>query len=168
MKKYLLLFALPILLFACNKDKDRNGYKNSITYELFQSSDFQYTGSLEVLELNDGRVQLDIRLNGNQAPGVTFPAHLHFGAYDQTMAEIATILTPVTGDDLRSSTILTKLTDGSEPSFDDFLAFDGHIKIHLADAGPDYDVILVSGNVGKNHEDDRGFDMSRISVCSSN
>lgn len=165
MKKYIFLIPLVVLMFSCNEDSDQKGYQNSVRFELFQSSDFEYTGFLDVFELNDGQVRFDIQLTGSNAPAVNFPTHLHFGAYDASVAEIAAMLNPVSGANLSSSTILPTLADGTTLSFEDFQSFDGHIKIHLAADGPDYEVILVSGNIGANYTAGLGFDMSKITTC---
>ncbi|MFC3880987.1 hypothetical protein ACFOSV_12395 [Algoriphagus namhaensis] len=166
MKKLIYLIPLVLLIVSCNKDSEQRGYKNSVRFELFQSSDFEYTGFLEVFELNDGKVRMDIQLTGANSPSLDFPAHLHFGAYDAPVAEIAAMLNPINGSDLKSSTILPTLADGEVLSFEDFQSFDGHIKIHLAAEGPDYEVILVSGNIGSNYTAGLGFDMDKITTCS--
>lgn len=165
MKKYFSLIILAFFIWSCDSDNEPLPIQNSIRYELFQSSDFEYNGFLEVLELDNGQLQLDIQLFGAEAEEVSFPGHLHFGAYDAPVAEIAAMLKPVDGRTLLSSTLLGPLSDGSVLSFEDFKTFNGHIKIHLAADGPDYEVILVSGNVGLNYSADLGFDMNKITIC---
>lgn len=44
-------------------------------------------------------------------------------------------------------------------------AFDGHVKVHLANDGPDYGEILVAGNIGRNFSAEQGFDPGKIAVC---
>jgi hypothetical protein len=44
-------------------------------------------------------------------------------------------------------------------------SFDGHVKIHLANEGPDYEVILVAGNVGGNFNAELGFDPTKLAIC---
>ncbi len=166
LKRYLLILLGLAFFTACDGDSDPDPLQNSIRFELFQSSDFEYNGVLEVTELKDGNLQLDISLDGAQASGISFPAHLHFGAYDAPVAEIAFLLNPISGTSLQSSTLLGTLADGEKLTFDDFKSFDGHIKIHLAADGPDYETILVSGNVGMNYTAGVGFDVSKITVCS--
>jgi len=166
LKYFLLVLLSPMVFMACDSDPDPDPVANSLRFELFQSSDFEYSGILEIVELKDGNLQLNISLTGASAPGVSFPAHLHFGAYDSPVAEIAYMLNPVGGSTLESSTRLSTLTDGENLSFEDFKSFDGHIKIHLAADGPDYETILVSGNIGMNYTAGMGIDVNKITLCS--
>ena len=43
---------------------------------------------------------------------------------------------------------MSSLTNGEKLDFDDLEFFEAHIKVHLAAEGPDYNVILVAGNIG--------------------
>jgi hypothetical protein len=47
--------------------------------------------------------------------------------------------------------------------FEDLSNFDGHVKIHLANEGPDYSVILVAGNLGAKSKVE--FDPEKLAVC---
>jgi hypothetical protein len=62
---------------------------------------------------------------------------------------MAAMLNPVSILDLKSQTEISQLGNGKKITWNDFLEFEGHIKVHLASEGPDYHVILVAGNVGK-------------------
>ena len=73
------------------------------------------------------------------------------------------MLNPVSSNKLESTTLLGSLSDGRNLKFDDLAAFDGHIKIHLANEGPDYTVILVAGNLGPKSK--AGFDPNQVAVC---
>ena len=131
---------------------------------LFQSSTYDYKGNLEIRELVDGSLEWTLRLDGVKSDeGLTFPAHLHFGSYDQVDAPIAQVLTPVTLKNLQSVTLLGPLSNGATLRFDDLRLFDGHIKVHLASEGPDYGVILVAGNIGPKASGE--FDPNDIAVC---
>ncbi len=166
MKKLLLALMVSVALASCT-DQEPDAYTGQqLEFELFKSSDFDYNGTLTVKELRDGNLEFDIQLAGAKASsGYSFPAHLHFGGYDQADSPIAFLLNPVSADDLGSSTVLGELSDGSQLTFEQMKSFDGHIKIHLANEGPDYGVILVAGNVGSNFNSELGFDPSKIVVC---
>jgi hypothetical protein len=88
---------------------------------------------------------------------------LHFGGYDQANAPIAHLLNPLPAAQLTSTTQLGKLSDGRNLKFEDLSNFDGHVKIHLANEGPEYAVILVAGNIGAKARAE--FDPHRIAVC---
>ncbi|MGY6560339.1 MAG: hypothetical protein ACXIT9_13765 [Nitritalea sp.] len=137
-------------------------------YPLFQgNAPFAFDGTFTVRELEDGTLTLDLRMNGPKGDAsVAFPAHLHFGSYNEVDADIAFLLTPVNSETLRSETVLGSLSNGKTLTFADFQNFDGHIKVHLADSGPEYEQILVAGNVGRNDTSPEAFDATAITVCS--
>lgn len=165
MKKLLLGLLVTVGLLSCN-EQDPDVYTGEkIEFELFKSSGFDFNGTLLVQELTTGGVEFTIQLEGAKSNTISYPAHLHFGSYDQADAPIAQLLTPVSGSDLKSKTVLNTLSDGSKVSFEQIKSFDGHVKIHLANEGPDYQVILVAGNVGANFNAELGFDPSKIAVC---
>lgn len=169
MKK--LIFGLIIVmgLWSCTSQEPDQYTGQSLEFELFKSSEFDYKGTLLVQELTSGDLEFVIQLEGaRSSSSISFPSHLHFGGYDQAEAPIAQLLTPVSGNDLKSVTVLNLLSDGSKLTFDKMKNFDGHVKIHLANDGPDYSVILVAGNVGANFNAESVFDPSKITVCGKN
>ena len=56
MKKLAVIFLLGILFVSCSKDKESAYTRNELTYDLYQSSDFNYTGTLSVKELAGGEL----------------------------------------------------------------------------------------------------------------
>ena len=165
--KKLLLSAIVSLGMASCTDQEPDLYTgNKLEFELFQSSTYDFKGNLEVKELTNGSLEFTLRMDGAKAyTDYSYPAHLHFGSYDQADAPIAQLLNPVSANKLESVTVLGKLSDGSILTFEQMKTFDGHVKIHLANDGPDYGVILVAGNVGGNFDPELGFDPSKIAVC---
>lgn len=132
--------------------------------QLFQASTYSYTGKVEFKEVVGGGLELVLRLEGARSySGDAYPAHLHFGSYNQADARIAQVLNPVASSNLESITQLGPLSDGRKLRFEDLASFDGHIKIHLANEGPDYSVILVAGNLGPKSK--AGFDPNQVTVC---
>ncbi len=131
---------------------------------LFQASTYAYKGKVEIKELVDGSLELVLRMDGaKSATAYAYPAHLHFGGYDQSNAPIAHLLNPLSASELTSSTLLGQLSDGRSLKFEDLSNFDGHVKIHLANEGPDYSVILVAGNLGAKSKVE--FDPEKLAVC---
>lgn len=165
MKKLLLGLFVSVGLWSCSEPEPDVYTGEKIEFELFKSSDFDFNGTLLVQELTSGDVEFTIQLEGAKSGNISYPAHLHFGNYEQADAPIAQLLTPVSGTDLKSVTVLKTLSDGSKVSFDQMKSFDGHVKIHLANEGPDYQVILVAGNVGANFNPELGFDPTKMAVC---
>ena len=151
--KILPVIILAVVSFACVSEEESIYTSNMITYDLVPASEYDYQGVAIVREIRDGGVELELLLEGEKsAEPYFYPAHLHRGSYDSDHTPMAQMLSPVDARTLISSTIITQLADGSKMDFNRFLEFDGHIKVHLAEDGPDYDVILVVGNVGANSQ----------------
>jgi hypothetical protein len=166
--KKLPIFIFIWLVLACNPDAEQFYTGNELRYNLYAGSEFSYTGELIVRETVGKELELRINLEGNKSETpYFFPAHLHFGAYDSPDAPIAYLLNPVDIRTLNSTTLLSTLSDGRNLKFEEFKQLDGHIKIHLADSGPDYQVILTAGNIGKNDNTSAAFSPSSITICAS-
>lgn len=164
MKRLLLLLTLSFGLGSCTDPEDQYYTGRSLEVDLFQASTYAYKGKVEFKEVVGGSLELAVRLDGAKSyTEDTYPAHLHFGSYNQADAPIAQILNPVSSSKLESTTQLGTLSDGRNLKFDELAAFDGHIKIHLANEGPDYSVILVAGNLGPKSK--ASFDPNQVAVC---
>lgn len=158
---------MGFILVSCGEEKDEIYTRNEINYNLYQSSDFNYTGILMVKELIGGDLEITIELSGNKGDSeYFFPAHLHFGTYDNPDSPIAYLLNPVDIKTLKSVTILGQLSTGTKLAFDDFRDFNGHVKVHLADSGPEYQVILSAGNIGINDNSPQAFKKEDMTLCS--
>jgi hypothetical protein len=163
MKKLLLVWIVLLSLGACSESEPEKYTGRELAYQLFKSSEYDFTGNLLVKELTGGWLEFNLKLNGAKSTvDYQYPAHLHFGTYDQADTPIAYMLNPVSAKSLESVTGLGKLSNGTQLDFEAMRLFNGHVKIHLASDGPDYKVILVSGNVGGNST---AFDPQRIAIC---
>jgi hypothetical protein len=166
MRKLIFVLFLAITLAGCSETELATYTGNQRNYELYKSSDFDFSGSVDVKELVAGGLEFTIVLGGPKGDATTnYPAHLHFGSYETPEAVIAAMLNPVNSASLSSTTVIQELSDGSKLSFETLKDFDGHIKVHLASDGPDYKVILVSGNVGQLSANSSEFDPSKVAVC---
>jgi len=160
------LWLVIALFFASCQQEEEIYTANSITYQLFQSSDFPYEGTAVVKEMKSGALEILLTLRGaDSREAYYFPSHLHFGSYEEADAAIAVTLNPVDIRSLQSRTVLGTLSDGNTLRFEDFKSFDGHIKIHLAEDGPDYSVILATGNIGKNPNSAELFHRESVAIC---
>ncbi|WP_162415374.1 hypothetical protein [Cyclobacterium roseum] len=140
----------------------------SVSYPLYQTGEYAFEGTA-TFELREDAVELLIQLDGVTSEDPYFyTGHLHFGNLDDEDATIAQLLSPIDSRTLQSRTVIGRLSNGNEPDFESLKNFDGHIKIHLADQGPDYDVILVSGNIGTNDTSLYYFNTHKIALCSPN
>ena len=152
-------------VFSCGQE-DATFKGRQITYPLSAANtDYLYEGTAIFKELEMGGVEVTLQLAGDRGEGAYyFPVHLHYGEYDMPEAPMAAMLNPVDIRTLKSVTIVDKLSSGEAFNFDDLGNFDGHIKVHLADDGPDYHVILVAGNIGKNRKTEVVV-MDQVSLC---
>ncbi|WP_092793463.1 hypothetical protein [Algoriphagus hitonicola] len=167
MKKLILGMILLAGLWSCTDQESEKYTGKAVEYQLYQASEFDYVGKAMVKELIGGNLELTIQLEGARGDSETnYPAHLHFGNYTEADTPIAFMLDPVSASNLKSSTILEQLSDGSRLTFDEVSGFDGHIKVHLAADGPDYEVILAAGNIGLNAGAD--FKLDEMAVCGKN
>lgn len=168
MKKLIYSLFISFFFLSCQEEKGDPIYTgNELEYTLHQTSDFSYSGKLSVREKMGGELELAIELQGKKGDeAYFFPAHLHFGAYDSEDAPMAFMLEPIDIRTLKSTTILGTLSDQRNLTFEEFNVLDGHIKVHLADSGPEYQIILVAGNVGVNDNDPVNFDKEKMTVCS--
>jgi len=142
------LFVLVVLAFSgCDELKESIYTDELLEYELNTvSTDYGYSGKAVFREYSDGRgVEVTITLEGEDSRNeYYFPAHLHYGIYQQgEHASMAAALNPVDIRPLKSVTILENFS--LEQLNSDYF----HIKVHLAEEGPDYNVILVAGDVGE-------------------
>lgn len=167
MKKLLTIILLTAVFFSCQKENDPVFTGNELEYRLYQSSAFNYSGTVHVKELIGGDLEFNISLEGEKGDtDYFFPAHLHLGKYDDPNAPVAYLLNPIGIRSLQSSTRLNQLANGQKLTFEDVKNLDGHIKIHLADSGPEYLVILSAGNIGKNDNSPEFFNKESVAVCS--
>jgi len=158
-------FLLLNLMVGCGSGQEDIYTQNSISYPLVAGSDFDYQGVVTAREIRAGGVELELVLTGQKSSEPYFyPAHLHMGTYDSPNAPMAQMLAPVDARTLESKTVITQLHDGSAMDYNRFISFDGHIKVHLAEDGPDYNTILVIGNVGANAN--MRIELDKMTMCS--
>lgn len=167
MKTLFLSLVLLLLLVGCS-DENPDVAMNSIRYDLYSASDFDYSGQLTINELPDGLLEFVVQLEGATGNGQTeYLTHLHFGSYDSPDAPIAMVLQPVNSSNLKSTTLLSELSDGTKLTFEKLKTFSGHVKIHLDKEGPDYEVILAAGNIGLAQIENSLFDKEKMTLCSN-
>lgn len=136
---------------------------NEIVYALEAGSEYDINGTATFKEKKDGSTVISIQLEGTDG-NVQLPVHLHLGNVTQPDAEVAALLTSVSGSTGKSQTVLTNLADGSFITYQQLIVKDACIKIHLADSGPDRDIILAAGNIGSSVS---ARTSGKIAVCKS-
>ncbi|GGZ15287.1 hypothetical protein GCM10007049_04200 [Echinicola pacifica] len=104
-----------------------------------------YTGKAVVKEFTNGSgLEITITLSGEHTKAeYYFPAHLHRGPYEPNVdSPMVEALNGVDARPLKCVTILEGY------SIEDLRTHQFHIKVHLADSGPEAKTILVAGNIG--------------------
>lgn len=144
------LLSLGLFLFSCEDGEkqltsDLTG--NETVYSLVQGSQYQISGNITFKEKKDGSTQVEVSLAGTSGE-LYHPVHLHVGDISLPDADLAAQLNPVYGKTGTSSTNLKMLADESVITYNELKTFAGSIKIHLAAAGPERDIILAAGNIG--------------------
>lgn len=147
MRLLIILLSAALLLACTDKDEPNAFSGQQIVYDLNQGSEFPISGTATFRERISGELELVIALTGTDGD-IEHPAHLHYGDISTPDAEVAVLLSPVNGNSGKSVTVFSHLDNETPFSFDDLLAFDGHIKVHQ-DGGPNKHVILAFGNVGR-------------------
>jgi hypothetical protein len=147
--KYLpFLFAVLVFVGCQENEPESNFTGNEITYHLQQASAYEINGSVTFKERKNGSVTATIALKGTDGDA-RFPVHLHLGNLSTPGAEVALLLSPVVAASGKSETIIERLASGSSLNYKQLLDLEACLKIHLSDKGPDRDVILAGGNIGK-------------------
>jgi hypothetical protein len=116
-------------------------------YALQPGSQYAISGTVTFKERIDGNTQVVVTLTGTEG-NIQHPVHLHFGDISAPGAEIEAVLNPVIGKTGKSETTLTQLANESKISYNQLLELSASIKVHLAESGPDRDIILAGGNIG--------------------
>ncbi|PZR21633.1 MAG: hypothetical protein DI538_29505 [Azospira oryzae] len=165
-----LFFLCGLILLACQETESVNEVTdftgNETTYLLQQASDYAVNGTILFKEKKDGTTIANVQLNGTDGT-LKYPVHLHLGNIATPNAEVALLLSPVNADNGKSETIITHLADDSSVTYQQLIGMEACIKIHLAESGPDRDVILAGGNIGKSSLKEATSGRIGFSVCKS-
>ena len=170
----LFFFLLSALVLSCSNESTEDATEftgNEVRMEMVPGTvqGNTTTGTILIRERADGSAQIDISMNGviNNA---VHPVHLHFGSLDID-GDVATYLNELREVDGvgKSSTILNTLANNTSLNYNDFLLFDGSIKIHFEESGPLEDEILGAVNVGINVSENEAYfnGTKSITTCNS-
>ena len=143
------LISSAVFFFSGCDNEDDPGPQltgNSKEYTLASVSNPAISGTVTFAERDDDQVVITIQLNGTQAGG-SHPAHIHKNAAAEG-GPVVLDLTDVTGADGKSETIVNALNDATPITYEDLLAFDGYVQVHLSSG--DLATILANGDIGSN------------------
>lgn len=164
MKKVIAGIVL-MLFFGC---QDNDGVTTDFTgnetvYALQAGSVYPISGTATFREKKNGSAVVIINLSGTEG-NLQHPVHVHLGNISSPDAAVAAFLNPVTGSTGKSETVVTMLADESSVTYSQLIALGACIKIHLADSGPERDIILAGGNIGSSVN---ARTSGEIAVCKS-
>jgi len=149
--KLKLLVLLPLVLFSsCRSDDvdtDQVTELASKTYILSTVDDSGISGSVRFIENSNFTLSVELNLagtNNNDFHG----AFLYLDNAANNTEDIALTLNVVDGETGMSTTVFTKLDDGTPISYDALLNFDGHVEIKSNDTNLNTTVANI--DIGQN------------------
>ncbi len=149
MKKVIWAFAATFSFLACQENENAKSEftGNETTYALQAGSTYNISGTVIFKEKVGGSTLAVVNLTGTEG-NLQHPVHLHLGEISTPGTDVAALLNPVLGETGISETLITKLADETEITYSQIIALEACVKIHLAAAGPERDIILAGGNIG--------------------
>jgi hypothetical protein len=155
-----------VLFFGCQDNDVRVSTDftgNETVYALQAGSVYPISGTATFKEKKDGSTLVVVNLSGTEGD-IQHPVHLHLGNVGSPDAAVAALLTSVTGSTGKSETTLTMLADETVVTYADLISLGACIKVHLAESGPERDIILAAGNIGSSMS---AKSSGEIAVCKS-
>jgi hypothetical protein len=168
MKRIFGIIGLWAFIGACHETETAKGdfTGNESTYPLLAGSIYAINGTVIFKEKTDGSTLVRLELSGTVGD-LKHPVHLHLGDLSTPDAAVAALLNPVIGKTGMSETILSKLSDETTITYHELIQYNGCVKVHLSDAGPDKNIILAGGNIGIASTTEAAGGRNSMRVCQS-
>ncbi len=155
--KALMFITVFIFILSCSDDDDDMTpdidppdntvtVVNSMEYDLGSKAVASISGKAIFKEYSDNTVTIELELVNTPAGG-QHPAHIHFNSAAEG-GGIALTLGTVDGDTGKSVIPVTELNDGTAINYDQLIAFDGYINVHLS--SDELQTIVAQGDIGNN------------------
>lgn len=149
------IFGLAIVsllaVTSCDDYDDDDNAQPAVTektYTLNPLSDSGVSGTVMFRKQDDQTTMIIVQLSGTQS-GNSHPAHIHSGSAGSG-GPIVLDFNPVDGATGRSETSVTALNDGNAITYEELIAFNGHVNVHLSAA--QLQVMIAQGNIGSNSQ----------------
>lgn len=148
--KNLLLFVSIAMLSSCSSD-DINAIDNPFlgdtkTFQLASVDDPSISGTAKFIENENGSTTIELQLTGTPNGGM-HPAHIHFNTAAEG-GDIALTLGTVDGDTGFSTVTTAALDNAVAITYDELVAFDGYINVHLS--ASELGTLVAQGDIGEN------------------
>jgi hypothetical protein len=159
MKRIAFILTMTLMTWGCQenestkKDSDLTG--NQSVYVLQSGSQYAVSGTVVFKEKKDGTALINIELTGTDGDKL-LPVHLHMGNTGVEGAAVAALLKPVDAATGKSETLLSKLSDESNITYQQLIDLEACVKVHLSSSGPEQSIVLAAGNIGKSAADNSG------------
>jgi hypothetical protein len=163
--KHLIGIVMVILVVSCQEIEaptDFTGYET--TYEMVSGSTHDVKGIVTFKERFDGFATIVIQLSGTGGEA-KHPVHLHLGNLSTPKADIAAVLNPVFANSGKSETTLTSLADETKITYADLASLNACLKVHLSDTGPEREIVLAGGNIGKSYVESISTGKQDVATC---
>ncbi|MBE7638954.1 hypothetical protein GUB10_01300 [Salegentibacter sp. BLCTC] len=149
MKK--LAFALMMVAGFASCDSDDDGVDipfegETKEYTLNTIGDSGVSGTVTFNENEDGSTTVEFDLEGTEE-GNLHPAHIHMGTAVEG-GEIAVTFEPIDGATGMSTTEVSSLDDETSITYEELVAYDGYINVHLSQ--DDLPTIVAQTDIGGN------------------
>lgn len=143
-----VLLLLLVLVTGCDEDNDPDPKLTgtSKTYPLASVSSPSMSGSITFAEREDEKVLVTLQVINTKA-GDLHPAHIHASTAAEG-GDIILDLEPVDGSIGKSETVVDALKDGTAVTYEDLLALDGYVNVHLS--SDDFGTLVAQGDIGQN------------------
>ena len=115
-------------------------------YTLGSVANPDISGTATFITYDNDSTVVNLKLDNTPSGGM-HPAHIHFNTAAEG-GDIALDLVTVDGDTGESSTPITTLNDGTAITYDELLAYDGYINVHLS--ADDLGTLVAQGDIGQN------------------
>lgn len=148
-----MLFTALLLVSMCcwsgcgNDDDGAVPAQLEKTYPLTAVDNSGVSGTVTFTKQDTQTTLVTIALNNTDA-GNTHPAHIHMNNASEG-GPIVVPLTSVDGATGLSETEVTALSDNTPVTYEELLAFDGHVNVHLS--ASEIATLISQGNIGANY-----------------
>jgi hypothetical protein len=157
---------LPLMFATGCSDDDDNGSTPQVTSKTFQLAsvaDPNISGTAKFIKNDDNSTTVELQLTGTPAGG-EHPAHIHFNTALES-GGIARTLGTVSGDTGFSTITFSELDDATAITYEELLAYDGYINVHLS--ATELSTIVAQGDIGENEltGDTVAYDLNELDVA---
>lgn len=139
----IIVFFTFLLTSSCSKDDSPT--RETITYTLHAVANPDIQGTVKFSENEDGTTTVVLAINGSSTD--IHPAYIYNGKEEGT-GSIAITLLPIDCACESSTTLVSKLDNGTGITFKGLKALNAHVKIHQSSS--EMGTVIAQGNIGAN------------------